>query len=326
MSKYTTELRYPLEQRFQQVHPDYEEPYEPYSVCNSAECRDRIFDFYYPINTDDKERFETNFLMHYYTREIGLETLGLFKQKLNAKLLELIPKYNMLWDQLAEMAQLDIYGNVDIKTIRKYGQTIEDAGKDKHSGSDAQGYNTSTTRSGATEHSYDNFKEVNENKRTGNDTDTTTYSGKEKRPNTVTERVSDTPMGTIDNMSSVTNNMYLSGAKITEQDASTTYENRMDTDKTDYNSTFTNTRTPSGKELDTYKDIKDQKLGTDTLTYGHTIDHDNTRTHGGQDEETIKGKNGGKSYTEEMLKARELFINIDLMLINELRTLFMQVW
>lgn len=326
MSKYTTELRYPLEQRFKELNPDREEPYAPYSVCTNVDCRTRIFDFYYPINADDKERFETNFLMHYYTREIGLETLGLFKQKLNAKLLELIPKYNMLWNQLAEMSTLDIYSNTDLKTIRKYGQTINDSGNDSHSGSDLQGYNTNTTRTGSTEHSYDNFKDVTETKKTGDDTDTTTYTGTESRPNNVTERVSDTPMGTIDNMTSITGNMYLSGAKITTQDSSISYNNRQDTDKTSYNSSTTSTRTPTGKELEKYNDIKETKLGTDTMTYGHNIEHTNNRTHGGQDEETISGKNGGKSYIEDMLKARQLFINIDLMLIDELRTLFMQVW
>ena len=284
MSKYTTELRWPLEQRFNDTHPDYYGYPEPYTVC--IEARDIIFDFYYPINPEDKERFEINFLLHYYTREIGSETLGLFKLRLQSRLNEIIPKYNNLWNQLAQMARINIYDNVDLTTIRQYDSDM--------------------TRTGNTSHEFDNFRDTTTTRKTGTDTDTTTYSGSENRDSTVTERVSDTPMGTIDNMTSVHNNMYLSAAKITDTVAPTTFNNRKDTDVTQYNSSTTSTRTPTGKEKEVYNDIKDKHNGTDT--------------------ETVKGKNGGKSYSEEMLKARQLFINVDQMLIKDLQNLFMLIW
>ena len=284
MSKYTTELRYPLEQRFSEKRPDYYGNPDPYTVCQEA--RDVIFDFYYPINAEDKERFEINFLLHYYTREIGSETLALFKLRLQSRLNELIPKYNMLWNQLDEMSRINLYGNVDLETVRRYGHTI--------------------TRTGNTSHEYENFQDKTVTNRTGKDTGTLSYEGAENRSSRVTERVSDTPMGTIDNMDTVENNMYLSGAKITETEAPTTFKDRKNTNETVYGSGTTSIRTPTGKEKEVYNDIADR--------------------HGGTDTETVKGKNGGKSYTEEMLKARDLFINIDQMLIRDLRNLFMLVW
>ena len=284
MSKYTTELRYPLELRFQQVRPDFEGTPDPYTVCQEA--RDMIFDFYYPINADDKERFEINFLLHYYTREIGSETLALFKLRLQSRLNELIPKYNLLWNQMDEMSKINLYGNVDIETVRKYGHTI--------------------TRTGNTSHEYENFKDTTVTSKTGKDTDTNTISGTENRSSKVVERFSDTPMSTIDNMDSIENNMYLSQAKITETDAPTTFKDRKNIGETEYNSDVTSVRTPTGKEKEVYNNIADK--------------------HGGTDTETTKGKNGGKSYSEEMLKARDLFINIDQMLIRDLRNLFMLVW
>ena len=326
MSKYTTELRYPLEQRFNELNPDYEGTPEPRDVC--VEGKDIIFDFYYPINPDDKERFEINFCLHYYTREIGSETLALFKLRLQSKLNELIPKYNMLWNQLAEMSEINIYDNVDLQTIRNYGQVMTDDGKLTKTGSEKLDHGHTITKSGDKSQEYENFSEVTENKRRGTDTTTNTPQGKTKTTDSVVERVSDTPMGTIENMSDVHNNMYLSAAKITDNTNTVEYlDNRKDIDKTEYDSAFTTTRTPTGKQKEVYNDLKEEHGGTDTTTYENRKDENYLhREYGGKDIETVKGKNGGKSYAEEMEKARKLFINIDQMLINELRNLFMLIW
>ena len=41
---------------------------------------------------------ETKILKHYYTREIGLETVGLWKLKLDMKMNEIMPYYNKLYE------------------------------------------------------------------------------------------------------------------------------------------------------------------------------------------------------------------------------------
>lgn len=326
MSKYTTELRYPLEQRFKELNPEYEGNPEPRDVC--AEGRDIIFDFYYPINPDDKERFEINFCLHYYTREIGSETLALFKLRLQSKLNELIPKYNMLWNQLAEMSEINIYDNVDLRTLRTYGQTVSDNGYLSKNGSEALNHGHVITRTGNKSQEYENFNEQTKLARLGTDTTTNTPVGSTTTTNGMTERMSDTPMGTINNMESVNNNMYLSAAKITDTTTTVEYDNdRRDIETTNYGSTFTTTRTPTGKQKEVYNQIADTHSGTDTTTFNNRRDDThNEREFGGTDTETIKGKNGGKSYAEEMEKARKLFINIDQMLINDLRNLFMLIW
>lgn len=58
----------------------------------------KIFDFDYPI-FDETYRLplEKKILKHYYTREIGLETVGLWKLKLDAKMNEIMPYYNQLY-------------------------------------------------------------------------------------------------------------------------------------------------------------------------------------------------------------------------------------
>lgn len=61
--------------------------------------RGSIFNFSYPIYDVAYRRvLETKILMHYYTREIGFETVGLWKLKLKTKLNEIMPYYNKLYE------------------------------------------------------------------------------------------------------------------------------------------------------------------------------------------------------------------------------------
>lgn len=52
-----------------------------------------IFDFDFPIWSGGQEKFETDFIRHFYMREIGFETFGLFKLKLEEKLNLIMPYY-----------------------------------------------------------------------------------------------------------------------------------------------------------------------------------------------------------------------------------------
>lgn len=61
-----------------------------------------IFDFEYPLSSHiSKADFETLILNHYMMRRIGYETLTAFKIALNAKLNEVMPTYNKLFDALS---------------------------------------------------------------------------------------------------------------------------------------------------------------------------------------------------------------------------------
>lgn len=63
--------------------------------------RTRIFNFDYPLSSNiDKATFETNILNHYLMRRIGAETFTAFQINLNAKLNEIMPIYNMMFDSL----------------------------------------------------------------------------------------------------------------------------------------------------------------------------------------------------------------------------------
>lgn len=73
-----------------------------------------IFDFDFPIFDEDyRKLLETKIIKHFYTREIGFETVGLWKLKLDTTLNEIMPKYNKMYAFLNENAERLFY-NTDI--------------------------------------------------------------------------------------------------------------------------------------------------------------------------------------------------------------------
>ena len=95
MSKYTTEVRYICE-----TAAGYDESKGFDDIDEIIEAAvPNIFNFNFPIfDPTYKNVICSKILMHYYTREIGLETVGLWKLKLRTKLNEIMPYYNKLYN------------------------------------------------------------------------------------------------------------------------------------------------------------------------------------------------------------------------------------
>ena len=108
MSKYTTEVRYICEEaaglRESQGYNDVNE------IVNKAypHIFDNSLNFY---NDETRDRLLPKILLHYYTREIGFETVGLWRLKLNQKMREILPYYNQLY--ASEDIEYDPLKNVD---------------------------------------------------------------------------------------------------------------------------------------------------------------------------------------------------------------------
>lgn len=139
MSRYTTEVRFICENAY---------PYEESKGYNDIDdivdkVHTKIFNFNYPIfDVNYKKTLETKILKHFYTREIGEETVGLWKLRLNAKMNEIMPYYNKLYEsELLEFNPLythnltrehkgdshDITHNSNSNTTN-YGKVIVDDG------------------------------------------------------------------------------------------------------------------------------------------------------------------------------------------------------
>lgn len=131
MSKYTTEVRFICE-----TAAGYDESQGYYKADDIIEkSRGKIFDFEYPIfDVNYRSVLETKILRHYYTREIGLETEGLWKHFLNMKMNEIMPYYNKLYEsellKFNPLYDYDLYRKRDTENVGRG----TDTGTRKNSG------------------------------------------------------------------------------------------------------------------------------------------------------------------------------------------------
>ena len=157
MSKYTTELRFICE-----TYAGLEES-EGYDKIDEivANSRTKIFDFSYPI-FDEAYRpiLETKIIEHYYTREICAETVGRWKLFLKAKMNEIMPYYNKLYE--SELLMTDINPLRDVDYTRE-GERL--------------GNRQSTTTDNGTRVSTDSGRDTT----TGRSTGTVTDNGESER-------------------------------------------------------------------------------------------------------------------------------------------------
>ena len=223
MSKYTTEVRFICESL-----AGNSESVGGNGIDNVIQrAIPQIFDFDFPIfKSDYKNVLATKILKHYYTREIGYETYGLWKFKLNVRLNEIMPYFN----QLYESTLLEFNPLLDVDYTRK------------HEGER-------------------NKEEQGKSEGTNNTINLSVYS--------------DTPQGSVENLD---NGSYMTSASKT-------------TDSTQGNNTSENKL----KDVDSFL-------------------------------ETVKGKMGGSDYSEKLMKYRQTFLNIDIMVIEALSDLFINLW
>lgn len=246
MSKYTTEIRFICESL-----AGYDQSQGRNKVNEIiAAARPKIFDFEYPLfDNDYKSVLETKILKHYYTREIGLETFGLWQLKLETKLNEILPYYNKLYE--SELLEFNpLYAKDIHKTFTRKGKT-----------------DNSSSTSGETNGSI-----------SATSTDENSYNSK--------DRFSETPQGTISDLEDDT---YLTNARVvddTENKSNSRSQTSHDTNSA--NAVF------NGNSLDEYTEH----------VYGY--------------------ESGGAS--KLLNEFRETFLNVDLLIINELDELFFGLW
>lgn len=132
MSVYTTEVRFICETL---AEYNTSQGYEKVAEIIDKSW-DKVFDFDFPIFDEEyRSVLCKKILMHYYTREIGLETVGLWKLKLNTRLNEIMPYYNKVYESTLE--KFDIFADADY--------TKEHVGKDDGRGSDNNSYTDAGT-------------------------------------------------------------------------------------------------------------------------------------------------------------------------------------
>lgn len=307
MSTYTTELRYILES-YAGLDSSTEYP----SIDQVIEkARTKLFDFNYPI-FDEKYRshLESLICLHYYRREIGFETVGLFKMYLERTMKEIMPFYNQFYK--SELLEFNPFYDVDLTRDHV----------NKHNGEETSKSDSITNAKGSNADTAKNTEKVVDNSTEGSSSRDETESSAKNSANSSSnsenkQKYSDTPQGSIADLEK---GKYLTNATIN----SAVVNDNSSATSSDKATTTRNIN--SGKEQITTHD-------SSTTTNGTTTNDTKTETSNNSNNasiddylEHVKGKQGGASYASLLKEYRETFLNIDMEVIKRLNTLFMLVW
>lgn len=291
MSKYTTELRFICENAAGLKES------EGYSKIGDIiqKAIPNVFNFEFPIFDENyRNVICTKILKHYYTREISEETVGLWKLRLDTRLNEIMPYYNQLYK--SELIEFNPLYDTNLTTTHN-------AQKDETTTRDEKDTENKTGSSEYTKAVADDSTTVNATKTSNTENGTTTNNDTRK------DLYSDTPQGSLQN---VENETYLTNAR---KIADTKTETRANTSggessaNTSYKDSLTDTGDSSFKE-----DTSVARTGSVQLNT--TDEYVNL----------VSGKSGGASYSKMLEEFRKTFLNIDVMVIDELKDLFFGLW
>lgn len=311
MSKYTTEVRYICE-----TYAGLNES-EGYDKINDiiTKSMDKVFDFDYPIfDSAYKNVLQRKILKHYYTREIGLETVGLWKHFLDMRMNEIMPYYNKLYE--TELLKFNPLYDVDLtKDHKGKGSEIGNENGRKNGTTNTTNH---TTGNKTSTNSNENVKNVEysegstsadtgtiqdsgsrANTRTLNTTTTSTNSGTDTKSGSDIKKndrwdiYSDTPQGSLQNIKTG-DGAYLTNARhIIDDGAGSTFSETFNHGKVNttretgtvgdsetngntrtLNTLNTKTGTKEGTETNT-----NQGEGTESINENSTINGTDSTTH-----------------------------------------------
>lgn len=245
MSKYTTEVRFICEQKAglegsvgaSDVDEVLSKSWNKVVTSNFT-----IFDEAY------REKLVSKVLKHYYLREIGAETVGVWMLWMNTKFEEIMPYYN----QLYESAKLKFEPFYDVDYTRSSQRDVTEVEHGSYENNGQTQSDGSSTDTGKTS-----------NTRTGKTTEVGSTGGTSK------DLYSDTPQGALTGVESET---YLTNArKVTDSGNSNTDVDETITDagtsevkgvnSQTVNSTLNNTNAKSGEKGDTFSEDVRGKMG-----------------------------------------------------------------
>lgn len=287
MAKYTTEVRTICESK-----AGYEESKGANNVDTVINLAwDKIFTTNCTFfDNEYKPVLCKKILKHYYRREIGAETVGLWTLWMNTKLEEIMPYYNQLYN--SELIEFDPMTNMNLtKTGNTAGteNTAESNTLSRETTAEDGGRRTESGSSNATSEASSDATTLN--------SDTTNH----------TDAYSDTPQGSISN---VNNNAYLTNYRKIFDEVDTS---RHDQSSYEDESSETTSKTINyGKTNELNTDESRQKAGTLNSTEQYI--------------ESVIGNNGSWNFSKLLQDFRDTFLNIDMMVINEFKDLFMGLW
>lgn len=327
MSKYTTELRFILEDA-----AGYDASQGYATIPEIIEkARTKIFDFDFPIFDENyRATLETKILKHFYTREIGAETVALWKFWLDTRMNEIMPFYNQLYN--SELIKFNPLYDTDITTDHRSDFSSQTDGE-----SNGEILRKGSGTKDRTEKETTDIDKTSETSNEQGTTDTVTgtesgsgtssTTGSAQNQTDAWKYYSDTPQGGINGLETLT---YLTNA--THDTGESSDETQSDTETSDSRTkseTKTGTITGSGdsaENTDILRELTAHEASDDTETTTSKDTNTGTIKNLEQYLEHITGKRSGLSYSKMLMEFRETFLNIDMDIIHALDDLFLNLW
>ena len=222
MSKYTTEVRFICEQKAGLTESKGANNIDTVIAASWNQIFTKDVEFF---DSTYKETICSKILRHYYFREIGAETVGLWCAWMNTTLSEIMPYYNKLY--ASALLDLDPFNDTDYTRTGTRAGTQDEKSQSTYSDAGASESETETSESGNT-----------------STPDTATDSGS----STKYDLYSDTPQGAL---TGVENQTYLTEArKNTDSITNTRNAASSGTEARTGDSTTTTSDTKTGERTD----------------------------------------------------------------------------
>lgn len=285
MAKYTTMIRSIVEQATMNSRD------QPITKRIEMACP-LIFNFDYPIWAEDyKPVLEKKIIMHYFNKEIGFETVGLWRFYLEERLNLIMPYYNKLYETTVK--DYDYLSNVNMSDVsdRKNNET-ENA--------QFEGNSNAALSSERTQHDNE-ITTFNENA-SGN----SKINANENSDQTTHNLRSDLPQANYNDLD---------------------YGTNLDEGSQNVNKNSESTTTASN-ETNRNNNVENNASMTQNDTNNLTQSSTNDVQKNSLENYVSKrwGANGAFSFTDMLMQYRDSLINIDKMVIDELSDLFMYLY
>ena len=311
-----------------------------------------IFDESYRNVLNDK------IIKHYYTREIGEETVGLWRFRLNTKMNEIMPYFNKLYE--SELLKFNPFYDVELRSLKsgsgeENGEREESRDKlytDVKNGESKEVVGESGSRSLETSSEgkdVESRTSEGETKQNGNKSGTNSGETSGVSTSNVTDettkgqldKYADTPQGSV---SGLLDGTYLTNARdITGNEKKDV--SGIDSSSARNSGTYSENDETNSKSSGIESGVKDSKVnGEESESSSRDVTKNGESSESGsgtQKEknkesnrvtstesyvESVMGKRGNVSYSKMLNEFRETFINIDMLVISELNSLFIGLW
>lgn len=293
MSKYTTQVRFICEQAAGLTESEGFDSIDEI-LDNSL---DSVFNFDFPIFDENyRPVLEKKILRHYYTREIGEETVGLWKLRLQDKLCLIMPYYNQLYE--SELLEFNPFYDVDYRRTHKGNET---GSSNRNEKATYDRFNTANRIN----------KETRENEEKNTGISNSYTDGESTEEYEHTDLYSETPQGSISRLD-LDGNSYLTNAR------------KVGDDTTNTNKQNNSTQTAVSSNESTTSE--NNSVNNENEVRKNDISSTNNRVSFDEYVDEVVGKQSYENNSSLLKQFRETFLNIDAMIIEELRDLFFGLW